>query len=52
MIFTKKPENLCSSALCHKLNIYKQFSTDKFINTWSISKEEKNQQKKPDFCHL
>ena len=31
MIFTtKKPENLLSDALCHKLTIYKQFSTYKF----------------------
>ena len=32
-IFTKKPVNLLGGALCHKLTIYKQFSTYKFINT-------------------
>ena len=31
--FTKKPENLGGGALCHKLTIYKQFSTFKFIKT-------------------
>ena len=46
MIFTnKKPENVCGDALCHKLTIYKQFSTYKFINTYSIkyTKKTKNE---------
>ena len=44
------PEILRGGVLCHKLTIYKQFSTYKFINT-KVIKYLKKKREKPDFCH-
>ena len=46
MICTKKPENVRGGALsCHKLTIYKQFSSHKFINVQSIKYTQKKLEK-------